>query len=127
MMFLLFYRVINTFSLDLSIIMIIISVIIVSIFMEKFMCLLSSDSQKNNRKKSLKPARKHRYKLWELHSRYHCSVLGTCLTIKELRHIATKMRMSEARALSDYDLHLAFNSVLSKGFEIKSFTPASSA
>ena len=33
---------------------------------------------------------KRRAKLWELESRFHCLVIGTCLTLEELRRLAHK-------------------------------------
>ncbi|MFO7640679.1 MAG: DUF2325 domain-containing protein [Candidatus Competibacteraceae bacterium] len=49
-----------------------------------------------------------RKKLWELGRYYHCSVIGTCLTLTELRQIQRQLG-GVAQALdSDYDVHGAF-------------------
>lgn len=52
------------------------------------------------------PPGKQRRKLWEIDSKWHCTILGTCLSIAELRALAAKahMRFSKADA-SDYEIH----------------------
>jgi len=54
--------------------------------------------------KSLAPLRK---KLWELSRTYHCSIIGTCLTLAELRQIQRRIAYL-LDSDSDYDLHRAF-------------------
>ena len=49
-----------------------------------------------------KPARK---KLWEIAHYYHCSVIGTCFDLGELRNIAHKFNKEDLANCSDYDLH----------------------
>lgn len=44
-----------------------------------------------------------RAKLWELESRFHCLVIGTCLTIEELRRLARKAGLDTET--TDYQLH----------------------
>lgn len=51
--------------------------------------------------------RSKRYKIWELEDRFHCSIIGTCLTLKELRQLTDKID-TRAYTLEDYDLHIAF-------------------
>ncbi|HID80979.1 MAG TPA: DUF2325 domain-containing protein [Chromatiales bacterium] len=51
------------------------------------------------------PKKITRKKLWELDHHLHCGVIGTCLTLKELRSIAHKCKLSEIYSASDYDLH----------------------
>lgn len=51
--------------------------------------------------------RSKRYKIWELEDRFHCSIIGTCLTLKELRQLTDKID-TRAYKLEDYDLHIAF-------------------
>lgn len=46
----------------------------------------------------------HRARLWELSRYLHCSVVGTCLTTSELRHILGKAGFITEGA-SDHDLH----------------------
>ncbi|HRD91658.1 MAG TPA: DUF2325 domain-containing protein [Accumulibacter sp.] len=55
--------------------------------------------------KSPAPLRK---KLWELDRYYHCSVIGTCLTLAELRQLQRRLGGSAQSPTSDYDLHRAF-------------------
>jgi hypothetical protein len=59
-----------------------------------------------------------RRKIWELDGRYHCSILGTCLTLKELRQITRKAKIKGSEKFSDYELHTSFVSVLNE----KSYT-----
>lgn len=55
-----------------------------------------------------KPAVTVRKKFWELDHFYHCSVIGTCLTLAELRQIQRRLGDFVQGADSDYDLHRAF-------------------
>lgn len=56
-------------------------------------------------KKDRYPGRK---KLWQLDSPFHCSVIGTCLSLEELRDLCRKLQISVQVPLSDYELHRAF-------------------
>ncbi|MBV1920690.1 MAG: DUF2325 domain-containing protein, partial [Pseudomonadales bacterium] len=49
-----------------------------------------------------------RKKLWQLDVVYHCSIIGTCLSLKELRQIAKKFGLAAKGQMSDYELHGAF-------------------
>lgn len=49
-----------------------------------------------------------RTKLSSLDSRFHCSIIGTCLTLTELRKIYRKVKLFSKSTLSDYDLHHFF-------------------
>lgn len=49
-----------------------------------------------------------RTKLWELDHRFHCLVIGTCLTMDELRRLARKAGISVGAKMSDYELHHSF-------------------
>ena len=42
--------------------------------------------------------------LWEIHDCYHCSIIGTCLTISEQKKILTKEKISY-KGFSLYDIH----------------------
>lgn len=44
-----------------------------------------------------------RAKLWEIEPRFHCLVIGTCLTIEELRRLAQRAGIDTAA--NDYELH----------------------
>lgn len=46
-----------------------------------------------------------RRKLWEIQSRYHCPIVGTCLTVEELRRLAHRAGLDGWDTGSDYDLH----------------------
>src|SRR5262245_12221948 len=46
-----------------------------------------------------------RTRVWEFDSSLHCSIIGTCLTTAELRHVLDKLKISGARTASDHDLH----------------------
>ncbi len=49
-----------------------------------------------------------RKKLWEIDSCYHCSVIGTCLTLGELRLIMQRLHLPSHALQSDYEWHRAF-------------------
>jgi hypothetical protein len=46
-----------------------------------------------------------RTRIWEFGANLHCSIVGTCLTTGELRHILVKLKVGDAAAASDHDLH----------------------
>ena len=70
-----------------------------------FMCLTHSNSTKVLAPVGVGSKRK---KLWTLPNKFHCSVVGTCLTLDELRKIQSKTDMQIDKSASDYELHLAF-------------------
>ena len=45
-----------------------------------------------------------RTRIWELHGSLHCSIIGTCLSTAELRHILDKLQVGGTGA-SDHHLH----------------------
>lgn len=51
---------------------------------------------------------RRRRKLWEIEPKWHCTIIGTCLTLGELRKVAAKAQVRSAETLSDYELHGAF-------------------
>lgn len=55
------------------------------------------------------PAPKRR-KLWEVEMRFHCSIIGTCVTLPELRRISKKagIVLAQERKVTDYMLHVGF-------------------
>lgn len=57
--------------------------------------------------------RSGRRKLWELEPRFHCSLVGTCLELDELKKMGRKMGLSRDRMNDSYRLHVAFVSELS--------------
>jgi Uncharacterized protein conserved in bacteria (DUF2325) len=46
-----------------------------------------------------------RRKIWEFATHLHCSIIGTCLSTTELRHILIKLGRQEAATASEHDLH----------------------
>lgn len=52
-----------------------------------------------------KPKKVWRKKLWEIDPRLHCSVVGTCLTLGELRRIAAKLRLPVPADAEEYNVH----------------------
>ncbi len=51
------------------------------------------------------PARR---KLWQIEPSLHCSVIGTCLSMKELRRFHQKFKLDASIATTDYALHRYF-------------------
>ena len=49
-----------------------------------------------------------RLKLWEIHHKYHCPIIGTCLHVDELRVIARKHGRILHASTTDYELHVTF-------------------
>jgi hypothetical protein len=48
---------------------------------------------------------RRRAKIWELGASLHCSIIGTCLTTADLRHLLTKMNVAGIDAMTEHDLH----------------------
>jgi hypothetical protein len=46
-----------------------------------------------------------RFKLWELDPGTHCSIIGTCLDLDDLRRIAQKAGLAIGSDVQDYDIH----------------------
>lgn len=53
----------------------------------------------------LMPEGGRRCRIWDLAGTLHCSVIGTCLTTSELRHILIKLKIKDAETSSDHDVH----------------------
>jgi hypothetical protein len=51
------------------------------------------------------PAPEARTRIWEFGVNLHCSIVGTCLSAAELRHVVAKVEPG-ATAASDHDLHM---------------------
>lgn len=49
-----------------------------------------------------------RRKLWDIDRRLHCSVVGTCLTLGDLRRIAGKLTIPIPAHTEDYEVHASF-------------------
>ena len=54
---------------------------------------------------------RRRKKLWDLQTHFHCSVIGTCLTLDELRRLCRKANIVFETTVSDHELHSAFVNV----------------
>jgi hypothetical protein len=48
---------------------------------------------------------RRRTRIWELSNSLHCSIVGTCLSNAELRHILMKLGVAGAETASDHELH----------------------
>ena len=49
-----------------------------------------------------------RKRLWEIDRQLHCSIVGTCLTLGELRRIGAKLRIKIPPDTAEYDIHNYF-------------------
>jgi hypothetical protein len=47
-----------------------------------------------------------RTRIWKFSGTLHCSIIGTCLTATELRHVVEKVEGSSVAAISDHDVHV---------------------
>ena len=47
-------------------------------------------------------------KLWQIDAKYHCSLIGTCVSIADLRKIAKKCGSTNFSQLGDFHLHSTF-------------------
>jgi hypothetical protein len=46
-----------------------------------------------------------RRRIWELSDKFHCSIIGTCLTTTELRQLLAKLDLPGVRQETDHELH----------------------
>jgi hypothetical protein len=53
------------------------------------------------------PKTPRRRKLWEIAHKYHCPIVGTCLTVEELRKLARRAGLDGWDSETDYALHSA--------------------
>ncbi len=53
-------------------------------------------------------SRHTRRRIWQLPPRYHCSLIGTCLTLDDLRRLARRSELRFEGPADDYALHRAF-------------------
>jgi hypothetical protein len=52
------------------------------------------------------PQPPRRSKIWELADTLHCSIIGTCLSNAELRHVLVRLRVNGVEAADDHELHV---------------------
>ncbi len=57
---------------------------------------------------------RRRRRLWELDNRLHCSIVGTCLTLGDLRRIAARVGISIPRDEEEYAVHGNFVACVAK-------------
>jgi len=50
------------------------------------------------------PLNRSRRKLWEFEHNYHCAIIGTCLSISEVRNLLKRFQIKVSE-FSDYDIH----------------------
>ena len=53
----------------------------------------------------LAPTGRGRTKIWEFGTNLHCSIIGTCLSTAELRHVLIKLGLKEAASAAEHDVH----------------------
>jgi len=56
-----------------------------------------------------------RRKIWQLEGPFHCSIIGTCITLIELRQLSKKIKLNFKSTASDYDLHHVFVHIAGDG------------
>jgi len=49
-----------------------------------------------------------RTKIWDIDQSLHCSIIGTCLSLGDLRKLATRLDIRFKTTPSDYDIHIRF-------------------
>jgi len=52
------------------------------------------------------PQPPRRSKIWELAATLHCSIIGTCLSNAELRHVLVRLGVNGIEAADDHELHV---------------------
>lgn len=70
------------------------------------MCTVTAET--GNPVRRARAPSKERSKLWDLEDRFHCSVVGTCLSLEELRKLARKLKVPQRIVSNDYQLHSTF-------------------
>jgi hypothetical protein len=54
---------------------------------------------------ALEEASARRTRLWEFDGHLHCSIVGTCLTTAEIRHVVTKLKVETTGDGTEHELH----------------------
>ncbi|TCT17984.1 DUF2325 domain-containing protein [Thiobaca trueperi] len=62
----------------------------------------------------LAPVKSGRRKLWDVPHKYHCPIIGTCLTVAELRRIGERHAWRTCARPTDYEIHISFVSAASE-------------
>ncbi|PIE73283.1 MAG: hypothetical protein CSA20_04160 [Deltaproteobacteria bacterium] len=55
-----------------------------------------------------------RKKIWQIHTGYHCSVIGACLSRKDLKQIAKKKVFGFEQGLSSFAIHRSLSAIASE-------------
>lgn len=66
------------------------------------MCRITDDGGKRSDRT------RRRKKLWEMETGFHCSLIGTCASLSELRKILRKTKVVLPRGVAEYQIHGAF-------------------
>src|SRR6516165_7947543 len=72
---------------------------------EDFVRQLGERETSRQTEESIATAASGRRKIWDFATNLHCSIIGTCLSTAELRHILIKLGRQEAATASEHDLH----------------------
>ena len=59
-----------------------------------------------------------RRKLWEIDDSYHCSIIGTCLSLRDLQKIANRSNITLLPEATEYAIHVTFVNLVSQRREI---------
>ena len=51
------------------------------------------------------PSRPRRTRIWELGGSLHCSIIGTCLSTAELRHVLVQLKVGGMQTANEHDVH----------------------
>jgi hypothetical protein len=46
-----------------------------------------------------------RRRIWEIGGNFHCSIIGTCMTTAELRHVLVHTQVGRCHKEPDHELH----------------------
>jgi len=70
------------------------------------LALLQGESRHPEQERHLQPnASRGRRRLWQLPPVYHCSLLGVCLGLDEMRRMASRLGLCTSARASDYEIH----------------------
>ena len=72
---------------------------------EDFVRQLGERETSRQTEESIATAASGRRKIWDFATNLHCSIIGTCLSTAELRHILIKLGRQEAATASEHNLH----------------------
>lgn len=76
-------------------------------WLQNVVAVLGARAEGGGKVPSGQPAGKRR-KLWEIDHKYHCPLIGTCLSVEELRELAERHAHLPKARLSDFDVHVSF-------------------